>query len=144
MLSCAQNDRERTGGHLSTSGDSLFHGCENRTKYLYDFGGQRVVKHELTSDDTTGTGQDTLYVTEGLDLRNHHYERYVFDGSQRIARIGLAKPYDATAPPPAPEVMAASPVEAALAAIHPDQLSPREALDALYQLKAVMGKAPQA
>ncbi|MDY0003944.1 MAG: RHS repeat-associated core domain-containing protein, partial [Polyangia bacterium] len=68
--------------------------------YLYDSGGQRVAKHELTSDDTTGTGQDTLYVTEGLDLRNHHYERYVFDGSQRISRIGVARPYDATAPPP--------------------------------------------
>ena len=35
-------------------------------------------------------------------------------------------------------------VEAALAAIQPDQLSPREALDALYQLKAVMGKPTQA
>ncbi len=51
---------------------------------------------------------------------------------------------DLFAPPPAPEVTAASPVEAALAAIQPDQLSPREALDALYQLKAVMGKPTQA
>lgn len=42
---------------------------------------------------------------------------------------------DLFAPPPAPEVQAASPVEAALAQINPDALSPREALDALYQLK---------
>ncbi|MGB3879011.1 MAG: DNA mismatch repair protein MutS, partial [Diaphorobacter nitroreducens] len=42
---------------------------------------------------------------------------------------------DLFAPPPAPEVAAVSPVESALAQIHPDQLSPREALDALYQLK---------
>ena len=36
---------------------------------------------------------------------------------------------------PSPRAPAHSAVEAALAAIHPDQLSPREALDALYQLK---------
>ncbi len=46
---------------------------------------------------------------------------------------------DLFAPPPEPEIAASSPVEAALAAIHPDQLSPREALDALYQLKKLAG-----
>ena len=34
-----------------------------------------------------------------------------------------------------PESAGVSPLEAALAGIHPDALSPREALDALYQLK---------
>jgi DNA mismatch repair protein MutS len=43
------------------------------------------------------------------------------------------------APPPAPEASAPSPVEATLASINPDQLSPREALDALYQLKKLAG-----
>ena len=33
----------------------------------------------------------------------------------------------------------ASPVEAALAGINPDAMSPREALDALYQLKKMLG-----
>lgn len=42
---------------------------------------------------------------------------------------------DLFAPPPAAEAGRASPVEAALAAIDPDALSPREALDALYTLK---------
>jgi DNA mismatch repair protein MutS len=35
------------------------------------------------------------------------------------------------------EVEAASPVDAALAAINPDNLSPREALEALYALKKI-------
>ncbi|NUJ69881.1 hypothetical protein HUS15_00115, partial [Escherichia coli] len=39
------------------------------------------------------------------------------------------------APPPESESPGTSPVEAALQDIHPDALSPREALDALYQLK---------
>ncbi len=45
---------------------------------------------------------------------------------------------DLFAPPPMPEVQAASAVEAALADINPDALSPREALDALYQLKRLL------
>jgi len=35
------------------------------------------------------------------------------------------------------ETIAASTVEAAVAAINPDNLSPREALEALYHLKAL-------
>lgn len=42
---------------------------------------------------------------------------------------------DLFAPPPESEAPGASAVEAALQDIHPDALSPREALDALYQLK---------
>ena len=45
---------------------------------------------------------------------------------------------DLFAPPPEPELAAPSPVEGALAGINPDQLSPREALDALYQLKKLV------
>ena len=42
---------------------------------------------------------------------------------------------DLFAEPAAPEEAGASPAEAALAALNPDAMSPREALDALYQLK---------
>ncbi|MBK9235607.1 MAG: DNA mismatch repair protein MutS [Rhodoferax sp.] len=44
---------------------------------------------------------------------------------------------DLFAPPPESAAALPSPVEAALAAIDPDALSPREALDALYQLKKI-------
>ena len=46
---------------------------------------------------------------------------------------------DLFAAPPEPDGPGTSPVEAALAAINPDALSPREALDALYQLKKMAG-----
>ncbi|MED5620063.1 DNA mismatch repair protein MutS [Ideonella sp. BN130291] len=47
---------------------------------------------------------------------------------------------DLFAPPPAPAVAApASPLDDALAVIDPDKLSPREALEALYRLKALTG-----
>ncbi|MBC5767203.1 DNA mismatch repair protein MutS [Ramlibacter sp. GTP1] len=45
---------------------------------------------------------------------------------------------DLFAPPPASEALAPSAVEAALGQIDPDALSPREALDALYQLKKLL------
>ncbi len=48
---------------------------------------------------------------------------------------------DLFAAPPEPDGPGTSPVEAALAAINPDALSPREALDALYQLKRLTGSA---
>jgi RHS repeat-associated protein len=59
--------------------------------YVYDHAGQRVVKSETRSG---GAAQDTLYVTEGCEIRNRSYEWFVFDGRQRIARIGVAKPYE--------------------------------------------------
>lgn len=48
---------------------------------------------------------------------------------------------DLFAPPPAAEAAAPSPVEAAVAALNPDALSPREALDALYTLKKLADKS---
>jgi DNA mismatch repair protein MutS len=47
---------------------------------------------------------------------------------------------DLFAAPPAIETVAASAIDTALAALKPDEMSPREALEALYQLKALVGK----
>ena len=44
---------------------------------------------------------------------------------------------DLFAAPASIEITASSPVDAALAAINPDNLSPREALEALYALKKI-------
>jgi DNA mismatch repair protein MutS len=45
------------------------------------------------------------------------------------------------ATPPAAETLPPSAVEAALATLNPDALSPREALEALYALKAIGEKS---
>jgi len=47
---------------------------------------------------------------------------------------------DLFAAPPVPDNVSVSAAEQALQAINPDALSPREALDALYQLKALLAK----
>jgi DNA mismatch repair protein MutS len=58
---------------------------------------------------------------------------------ERGSAIGPDLPLFATLPPPAPAQAfnPPDPVRAALDAIDPDRLSPREALDVLYQLKAL-------
>ena len=48
---------------------------------------------------------------------------------------------DLFAPPPQSEAPSHSAVEAAVAALDPDALSPREALDALYRLKKLGEKS---
>jgi DNA mismatch repair protein MutS len=45
---------------------------------------------------------------------------------------------DLFAPPPAAEASAPTRLEAALAALNPDALTPRDALDALYSLKKLI------
>jgi DNA mismatch repair protein MutS len=58
--------------------------------------------------------------------------------AQRV--LGQAQ-IDLFAAAPAVTEAAPSPLEAAVAALNPDMLAPREALDALYRLKALQGKA---
>ena len=48
---------------------------------------------------------------------------------------------DLFALPPATEIISTSAVDTAIAALKPDEMSPREALDALYRLKALANKA---
>jgi len=45
---------------------------------------------------------------------------------------------DLFAPPPLQDDVGPSPLQAKLAEIDPDKLSPRDALDALYQLKKLL------
>jgi DNA mismatch repair protein MutS len=47
---------------------------------------------------------------------------------------------DLFAAPPLEALAAPSAVEAAVTALNPDAMSPREAMDAIYQLKALSGR----
>ena len=106
-------------------------------------GSDIVFLHEIQPGPASRSYGIQVAKLAGMPAPVLHHARHTLAALEERADEGELQ-VDLFAPPPAPEVMAASPVEAALAAIHPDQLSPREALDALYQLKAVMGKAPQA
>jgi DNA mismatch repair protein MutS len=70
-----------------------------------------------------------------LNQARHTLEALEQNASQSQAQVDLF-----AAPPAATETIAASALDTALAAINPDALSPREALEALYQLKSLASK----
>ena len=72
--------------------------------------------------------------------------RVVLDALEKGEREGGAKKqmmiddlplFSVAAPPPAP-TKGPSPVEERLRALHPDEMTPREAMDALYALRALL------
>ncbi len=65
--------------------------------------------------------------------------RATLEALESKAREGDAQ-IDLFAPPPAPPERLPTPLESALAALEPDTLSPKEALDALYRLKELHKK----
>ena len=69
-----------------------------------------------------------------LNHANHALQTLESSANQVQAQVDLF------APPPLQAPDAPHPLETALAAINPDAMSPREAIDALYQLKALLSK----
>jgi DNA mismatch repair protein MutS len=65
--------------------------------------------------------------------------RATLEALQAKAEAGSAQ-VDLFAPPPAAPASEPSAVESALASIDPDALTPREALDALYRLRALLAR----
>ena len=76
----------------------------------------------------------------GMPAAVLNHARHTLDALEAQASESQAQ-VDLFAAPPATEIVAASAVETALVAINPDAMSPREAMDALYQLKALANKA---
>ena len=76
----------------------------------------------------------------GMPAAVVNHARHTLEALESQASESQAQ-VDLFAAPPAIETIAASAIEAAVSALNPDGMSPREALDALYQLKALAGKA---
>ena len=76
----------------------------------------------------------------GMPVAVLNHARHTLDALELQATESQAQ-VDLFASPPATETIAASALEIRLATINPDTLSPREALEALYQLKALVGKS---
>jgi DNA mismatch repair protein MutS len=76
----------------------------------------------------------------GMPAAVLNHARHALEALEAHA-AGSKAQVDLFAAPPAIETIAAHAIDTALAAINPDILSPREALEALYQLKALAGKS---
>ena len=103
-------------------------------------GADIVFLHEIQPGPASRSYGIQVAKLAGMPSPVLHHARHALAALETRATEGELQ-VDLFAMPAAADDAGASAVEAALAAIHPDQLSPREALDALYQLKAVLGKA---
>lgn len=97
-------------------------------------GADIVFLHELQPGPASRSYGIQVAKLAGMPSPVLHHARHALAALEKRAGEDQLQ-VDLFATPEPPQSADANPVEAALADIHPDQLSPREALDALYQLK---------
>ena len=94
-----------------------------------------VFLHEIQAGPASRSYGVQVAKLAGIPAAVLGHARHALAALEERAAAGQAQ-VDLFAPPPEPAAPPASAVETLLAQINPDQLTPREALDALYQLKA--------
>jgi DNA mismatch repair protein MutS len=99
-----------------------------------------VFLHEIQSGPASKSYGVQVARLAGMPAAVLNQARHTLDALELHATEAQAQ-VDLFAAPPATETIAASALETRLAAINPDALSPREALEALYQLKALAASA---
>ncbi|SER46745.1 DNA mismatch repair protein MutS [Giesbergeria anulus] len=100
-----------------------------------------VFLHELQSGPASRSYGIQVAKLAGIPAAVLHHARHTLATLEERASQHQAQ-VDLFAAPPAAEPPQTSPVEAALERIDPDALSPREALEALYQLKRLATPVP--
>ncbi|MDD2545897.1 MAG: DNA mismatch repair protein MutS [Burkholderiaceae bacterium] len=93
-----------------------------------------VFLHEIQPGPASRSYGIQVAKLAGMPAAVLHHARHTLAALEARAGEGTLQ-VDLFAPPPEPEATGPSALEAALAALQPDALSPREALEALYQLK---------
>ena len=96
-----------------------------------------VFLHEIQPGPASRSYGVQVAKLAGIPASVLHHARHALAALEERASAGAAQ-VDLFAPPPAADLPTPSATEALLAQINPDALSPREALEALYQLKATL------
>jgi DNA mismatch repair protein MutS len=99
-----------------------------------------VFLHEIQSGPASKSYGIQVARLAGMPAAVLNQARHTLDALELQATESQAQ-VDLFAAAPAIETIAASALDIRLAAINPDALSPREALEALYQLKALVGRS---
>ena len=97
-------------------------------------GADIVFLHEIAPGPASRSYGIQVAKLAGVPAAVLHHARHALTALEERASAGEVQ-VDLFAAPPAAASAGASPLQAALAVLQPDTLSPREALDALYQLK---------
>ena len=99
-----------------------------------------VFLHEIQSGPASKSYGIQVARLAGMPAAVLNQARHTLEALEAQATAAQAQ-VDLFAAAPAMETVAASALEIRLAGINPDALSPREALEALYQLKALASNA---
>jgi len=116
------------------------HGAVNVHVSAAESGRDIVFLHEVQSGPASRSYGIQVARLAGMPAAVLNHAQHALDALEQGASANQAQ-VDLFAAPPAPALAAASRVESALAAVNPDALSPREALEVLYQLKKLAGSA---
>ena len=104
-------------------------------------GSDIVFLHEIQSGPASRSYGVQVARLAGMPAAVLSHARHALQALESGAQDARAQ-VDLFAPPPETEAAGPTPVEAALAQINPDALSPREALDALYSLQRLLPPKP--
>ena len=115
------------------------HGALNVHVSAAESGRDIVFLHEIQSGPASKSYGIQVARLAGMPAAVLNQARHTLDALELQATESQAQ-VDLFAAPPVTEAQAVSALDMRLAAINPDALSPREALEALYQLKALAGK----
>ena len=129
--------------HELTQLSTTLSGVENATVSVKEWEGEVIFLHEVKKGAADRSYGVQVAQLAGLPPSVVARARDVLDLLEQGSREGAGAkikiddlPLFAAAPPPQPKPAAGpSPVDQLLSDIHPDELSPREALEALYRLK---------
>ena len=105
-----------------------------------EFGRDIVFLHEIQSGPASRSYGIQVARLAGMPAAVVNQARHTLESLENQATQSDTQ-VDLFAAPPVPDNVSVSAVEQALQAVNPDTLSPREALDALYQLKALAGRS---
>ncbi|HSG56620.1 MAG TPA: DNA mismatch repair protein MutS, partial [Paracoccaceae bacterium] len=129
--------------HEMTALAAKLKGVENATVAVKEFDGDVIFLHEVRKGAADRSYGVQVAKLAGLPDAVVARARVVLEALEKGEREGGAKqktliddlPLFAATPAPVPKPAKTSKLDALLAEIHPDELSPREALQLMYQLK---------
>jgi DNA mismatch repair protein MutS len=113
------------------------HGAVNMHVGAAESGSEIVFLHELQPGPASRSYGIQVARLAGMPTGVLNHARHALAALEKQQERSREQ-VDLFAPPPAVEAAGPSPVEAALGAIDPDALTPRDALDALYRLKKLL------
>ncbi|SES75412.1 DNA mismatch repair protein MutS [Paracoccus homiensis] len=135
--------------HEMTALTAKLDGVENATVAVREWEGEVIFLHEVRKGAADRSYGVQVARLAGLPASVVDRAREVLDALESGEREGAARPaaliddlplFRAVPPAPAAPVAKESPLDARLRDIHPDSLSPREALDLIYDLKSLTGE----